>query len=117
MSENVFAVAAERLRRKPRTRAPRKYLLSPVRAAQYAAEAVAMVLLASVDTFGGALALGLFAGLCYARQNLLVVAPVYALSVIAFSPSPWTVLYVAVPVLLFAGVYILFYRLRKNVHP
>ena len=62
------------------------------------------------------LALGLFAGLCYARQNLLVVAPVYALSVIAFSPSPWTVLYVAVPVLLFAGVYILFYRLRKNVH-
>lgn len=116
MSENVFAVAAERLRRKPRTRAPRKYLLSPVRAAQYAAEAVAMVLLASVDTFGGALALGLFAGLCYARQNLLVVAPVYALSVIAFSPSPWTVLYVAVPVLLFAGVYILFYRLRKNVH-
>ena len=69
MSENVFAVAAERLRRKPRTRAPRKYLLSPVRAAQYAEEAVAMVLLASVDTFGGALALGLFAGLCYARQH------------------------------------------------
>ena len=79
-------------------------------------QAAAMVLLASVDEFGGALALGLFAGLCYARQNMLLVAPVYALSVIAFAPSPWTLLYVAVPVVVFAAVYFAFYRLRRNVH-
>ena len=83
-------------RRRPR--APRRYLLSPARAATYAASVAAMVLLASVDRFGGAFALGLFAGLCYARSNLLVVAPAYILSVIAFSPTPWTLLCVAVPV-------------------
>lgn len=116
MSENVFARATGHARKRPRAHAPRKYLLSPVRAARYAAEILAMVLLASVDTFGGAFALGFFVGLCYARQNLLIVAPVYALSVIAFSPSPWTVLYVAVPIILFAGIYFVFYRLRKNVH-
>lgn len=79
-------------------------------------QAAALVLLASVDRFGGALALGLFVGLCYARQNLAVIAPVYALAVIAFEPSPWTLLYVAVPVLLYVAVYVGFYRARKNVH-
>lgn len=103
-------------KRRPRARAPRKYLLSPSKAASYALQAAALVLLASVDRFGGALALGLFAGLCYARQNLAVIAPVYALAVIAFEPSPWTLLYVAVPVLLYVAVYVGFYRARKNVH-
>ena len=75
-----------------------------------------MVLLASVERFGGAFALGLFAGLCYARSNLLVVAPAYILSVIAFSPTPWTLLCVAVPVVLYIGIYFAFYRLRRNVN-
>ena len=91
-------------------------MLSPARAATYAASVAAMVLLASVDRFGGAFALGLFAGLCYARSNLLVVAPAYILSVIAFSPTPWTLLCVAVPVVLYIGIYFAFYRLRRNVN-
>ena len=91
-------------------------MLSPARAAAYAASVAAMVLLASVDRFGGAFALGLFAGLCYARSNLLVVAPAYILSVIAFSPTPWTLLCVAVPVVLYIGIYFAFYRLRRNVN-
>ena len=103
-------------KRRPRAHAARRYMLSPAKAACYALQAAATVLLASVDEFGGALALGLFAGLCYARQNMLLVAPVYALSVIAFAPSPWTLLYVAVPVVVFAAVYFAFYRLRRNVH-
>lgn len=74
-----------------------------------------MFLLASVDTFGGALALGMFAGLCYARQNLLIVAPMYAVAVMVFNPSWWTLLFVAVPIFLFTGVYLVFYRFRKNV--
>lgn len=106
-------------RKSPRARAhsrvPRKYVLSPVRAARYAVEILAMFLLASVDDFGGALALGLFVGLVYARQNMLVVAPVYMLAVIVFSPSWWTLLYVAVPVIVFVVVYMAFFRLRKNV--
>ena len=105
-----------RTKRGKKARAAAKYILSPTRAARYTVQAAALVLLASVDVFGGALALGLFAGLCYARQNLTFLAPVYALAVIAFSPSPWTVLYVAVPILLFVAVYVIFYRLRKNVH-
>ena len=110
------AVGKRLPRRHARARVPRKYMLSPVRAAQYAAQILSMFLLASVEDFGGALALGLFAGLVYARRNMLVVAPVYALAVIAFSPSWWTVLYVSVPVLLFFVVYLVFFRLRKNVH-
>ena len=93
-----------RTKRGKKARAAAKYILSPTRAARYTVQAAALVLLASVDVFGGALALGLFAGLCYARQNLTFLAPVYALAVIAFSPSPWTVLYVAVPILLFVAV-------------
>lgn len=102
-------------RRKRRAR--KNYLLSPAKAATYAVEFAALLLLASVEEFGGALALGLFAGLTYARQNLLVVAPMYALSVVAFAPDPWTVLFVAVPILVFAGIYVVFFRLRRSVHP
>ncbi len=113
--ERAFSLRAERVRRKRRAHAPRRYLLSPAKAASYAAGMAAMVLVASVDGFGGALALGMFAGLCYAGQNMLIVAPVYLLSVIAFSPTLFTLLYTVVPVVAFAVVYIIFYRMRKNV--
>ena len=63
-----------RLIGRQRARIPKRFLLSPAKAALYAAGAAATVLLASVDTFGGALALGWFAGLGYARQNMLVTA-------------------------------------------
>ena len=106
-----------RLIGRQRARIPKRFLLSPAKAALYAAGAAATVLLASVDTFGGALALGWFAGLGYARQNMLVTAPVYVLSVIAFSPSPWTLLFVSVPVVVFAVMYAVCTRLRKRVRP
>lgn len=115
MRAKVFP-GAVRLTGRRRTRIPKRFLLSPAKAAVYAAETAAAVLLASVDTFGGALALGWFAGLSYSRQNMLITAPVYALAVIAFSPSAWTLLYVAVPLAVFALLYAVFYRLRKNVH-
>lgn len=110
------AMAGVRRKRMRAPRSPRRYLLSPSRAAAYAIAVAALVLLASVDDLGGALALGLFAGLCYARLNMLLVAPAYVLSVIAFSPSVWTLVYVAVPVAVFAVVYFIFHRLRRNVH-
>lgn len=110
----ISARRAPRPRR--RGRAP-SFSLSPVRAAQYTAQALILILLSSVDGVGGTLALGMFAGLAYARQNLLIVAPMYMVAVVIFNPSWWTLLYVAVPVAVFAAVYIAFYRLRKNVHP
>ena len=95
------AMAGVRRKRMRAPRSPRRYLLSPSRAAAYAIAVAALVLLASVNDLGGALALGLFAGLCYARLNMLLVAPAYVLSVIAFAPSVWTLVYVAVPVAVF----------------
>lgn len=103
--------------RRPRAHPRRQFYLSPSSAAAYALCVLALFLVASVRDFGGALALGLFAGLAYARRNLLVVAPAYALAVIVFSPSPWTLLYVAVPVVLFFVLYFAYYRRRRNVNP
>ena len=108
--------APPRRPRKPRARARRNIYLSPSVAAGYVVAVLSLFLAASVDDFGGALALGLFAGLSYARRNLLVIAPAYALAVIVFSPSLWTLLYVAVPVALFFALYFAYYRRRKNVN-
>lgn len=103
--------------RKPRAHRRRNVYLSPANAAGYALSVLALFLAASVKDFGGALALGLFAGLAYARRNLTVIAPAYALAVIVFSPALWTLLYVAVPVILFFALYFAYFRRRKNVNP
>lgn len=99
-----------------RARRPaRRYLLSPSKAALFTVEFLLLALFSSVPDFGMALALAVFTGLVYARQNLAVIAPAYIVSAIIFNISWWTLLYAAVPVVLFMLLYFAFFRMRKNV--
>jgi stage II sporulation protein E len=84
-------------------------------ALMYLAEGGLLFLFASVNEIGGALALGLFAGLIYARENMLLLAPLYILACVTFSLSWWTLLFAAVPVLLFGIMYAVYYRYKRNV--
>ncbi|MEG2540773.1 MAG: hypothetical protein RSB59_03240, partial [Clostridia bacterium] len=82
---------------------------------EFVAESLLIFLLASVPKVGGALALGLFSGLVFSKQNLLLLSPIYMVAVIVFALSWWTLLYVAVPVLLLLGLYLVFFKLKRNV--
>lgn len=86
-----------------------------VQAVRYSVEALLIFLLASVDDVGGAMALGLFVGLVYSKQNLLILAPVYVIACAVFALSWWTLLYCVIPVVLLSGLYAVFYKLKRNV--
>ena len=102
-------------------RAERKYFpsfnlkLSPKSIVPFVTECLLLFLFASVDKFGFALALGLFSGLVYARQNILVVAPCYILACFLFTLAWQTLLFALAPVAVLVGVYVVFFKLRKNV--
>ena len=102
-------------------RAERKYFpsfslkLSPKSIVPFVTECLLLFLFASVDKFGFALALGLFSGLVYARQNILVVAPCYILACFLFTLAWQTLLFALAPVAVLVGVYAVFFKLRKNV--
>ncbi|MCM1306863.1 MAG: SpoIIE family protein phosphatase [Bacteroides sp.] len=102
-------------------RAERKFFpsfdlkLSPKTAIKFVAEVLSIFLVASVDEFGFALALALFCGLVYARQNIIAIAPAYVLACCVFMLSWWTLLYAVVPVILLFALYAAFFKLRRNV--
>lgn len=102
-------------------RAERKFFpsfdlkLSPKTAISFTAEVLCMFLLASVPQFGFALALALFCGLAYARQNILAVAPAFILACCVFMLDWWTLLYTVVPVAVLFALYAVFFKLKRNV--
>ena len=89
--------------------------LSPRSILPFVAECLLLFLFASVDKFGFALALGLFCGFVYARQNILLVFPCYALACYVFTLSWQVLLFALAPALVLVGVYALFYKLKCNV--
>jgi len=102
-------------------RAERKFFptfdfkLSASTAVKFIAEALLLFLVASVPDFGFALALALFCGLVYAKQNVIALAPVFIVACCVFMLSWWTLLYAAVPVLTLVALYAVFSRLKRNV--
>ena len=102
-------------------RAERKFFpsfnlkFSPKAALPFAAECLLLFLFASVDKFGFALALGLFCGLVYARQNIFLIAPSYILACFVFVLDWKMLLFALAPVLVLVAVYAVFYKLKRNV--
>ncbi len=102
-------------------RAERKFFpsfdfrLSPKTAIKFAAECVCLFLVASVDEFGFALALALFCGLVYARQNIIAISPAYIVACCVFVPDWWTLLYAVSPVITLVALYAIYLRLKRNV--
>ena len=102
-------------------RAERKFFpsfdlkLSPRTAVKFVAECLCLFLVASVNEFGFALALALFCGLVYARQNIIAIAPAFIVACCVFTPSWWTLLYTVCPVGLLVALYAVYIRWRKNV--
>lgn len=81
----------------------------------FVAECLLLFLFASVDKFGFALALGLFCGFVYARQNILLILPCYALACFVFSLSWQVLLFALAPALVLVCAYALFFKLKRNV--
>jgi len=102
-------------------RAERKFFptfdfrLSPKTAIKFVAECLCLFLLASVGDFGFALALALFCGLSYARQNILAIAPAFIIACCVFALDVWMLLYSAVPVLILFALYAVFFKFKRNV--
>ncbi|MDE6302697.1 MAG: hypothetical protein K2M36_03820, partial [Clostridia bacterium] len=102
-------------------RAERKFFpsfdlkLSPVTAVKFVAECLCLFLVASVNEFGFALALALFCGFVYARQNIIAIAPAFIVACCVFMPSWWTLLYTVIPVGLLVALYAIYIHWRKNV--
>lgn len=89
--------------------------LSVKTAVKFVIESLLIFLFASAGKFGFALALALFCGLTYARQNILILAPSFIVATCVFSLSWWTLLYAATPVIILISLYLVFLKLRKNV--
>lgn len=79
------------------------------------AECLLLFLFASVPKFGFALALGLFCGLVYARQNILIVSPCYVLACFVFTLDWHSLLFALAPAVVLVAVYLLFFKLKRNV--
>ncbi len=98
-----------------KTRGGRDYIISPTIALKYMFEFAVMILLFSTGQTGFALALGLFAGLTYARQNLLVLAPLFVVAGCVFLDNWWTLIFLSVPPVAFTALYFVYTRFKRNV--
>jgi len=91
------------------------FKLSPASALPFVVECLLIFLFASVEKFGFALALALFAGLTYSRQNMLLIAPFFIVATYVFTLDWQYVLFAIAPVLVLVLVYFAFFKIRKNV--
>ncbi len=89
--------------------------LNPKSAILFVVESLLIFLFASVQDFGFALCLGLFSALCYARQNILALAPCFIAACCVFSLEWWTLLYAVSPVVVLTFLYLIFFAKKKNV--
>lgn len=77
----------------------------------------ALLLLAMAKTKGGfsPFTLGFFVALVYARRNFLVVSPLYVLANFIINPTLYVLFLSALPVAIFAIVYFVHYKMKKEV--
>lgn len=78
-------------------------------------EGLAIFLFASVNRFGFALSLALLCGLVFARQNILILAPCFIVATCVFTLEWWSLLYAVSPVIVLILLYVIFFKLKKNV--
>lgn len=89
--------------------------MTPTVAVKFVAQCMLIFLFASVRDFGYALALALFCGMVYARQNLLTLAPAFIAACCVFNLDWWSLLYSVTPAALLVGLYLVYFKLRRNV--
>lgn len=78
-------------------------------------EGLAIFLFASIDKFGFAFSLALLCGLVFARQNILIIAPCFIVATGVFSLEWITLAYSTAPVVVLILLYLLCFKLKKNV--
>lgn len=78
-------------------------------------EGLLIFLLASIKDFGFAMSLALFCALVYARQNILALAPCFIVASVVFCFSWQMLLYALTPVVLLVFLYMIFFKLKRNV--
>ena len=91
------------------------YILDPYKALKFTVEFILMMLFFSAGKVGYALALGLFSGLVYARQNLLIISPLYIIAGGVFLNDWLGLIFLVAPPLVFAVLYFAYTRFKKNV--
>lgn len=84
-------------------------------AVAFVIEGLLIFLLASIEDFGFAMSLALFCALVYARQNILALAPCFIVANVVFCFAWQMLLYALSPVILLIFLYMLFFKLKRNV--
>lgn len=84
-------------------------------AVAFVLEGLLIFLLASIKDFGFAFSLALFCALVYARQNILALAPCFVVASVVFCFAWQMLLYALTPVILLILLYMLFFKLKRNV--
>lgn len=89
---------------------------NPSEIIKYAAFFLAFVFFSRATLFEfSPFALGLFVGLVYSRQNVLILTPLYVLASLTMNLSLYTLLYSVTPALILIGCYYACYKLSKRV--
>ena len=91
------------------------YVINPQTALKYILEFLLMLLFFSTGEIGYALAVGFFGGLAYARQNLLVISPMFIIAGGVFLTDWLGLVFLAVPPIVFVGLYFIYSHFKKNV--
>lgn len=91
------------------------YAVSPQKALKYTLEFLLMMLFFSAGDIGYALAVALFSGLVYARQNLLIISPLFIIAGGVFLTQWLGWVFLAVPPVVFMVLYFMYTRFKKNV--
>ncbi|MDD4840250.1 MAG: hypothetical protein PHE93_06275, partial [Clostridia bacterium] len=102
-------------RAKSRVKARPKLTLKVI--TKYSVIFALMVLFANAKMAGdlSPFSLGFFVGLVFAKQNMLVLAPLYILAALTGDFSTQALIYASAPIIILAIVYIIFFRLSRSV--
>ena len=103
---------AQRVLKKKR---PTAYVLDTRKALEYTVEFLLMISFFSTGKVGYALAVGLFGGLVYARQNLVIISPLFIIAGGVFLKDWIGSIFLAVPPVVFVVLYFAYTRFKKNV--
>ena len=91
------------------------YVINPRTALIYTVEFLLLILFFSTGEIGYALAVGLFGGLAYARQNLLVITPFFLIAGGVFLTDVLGLIFLVVPPVIFVGLYFVYSHFKRNV--
>jgi stage II sporulation protein E len=106
---NPFQKLAARIKAKPKA--------AVFAVAKYAVYFALMTLFSNAKMVGNLspFALGLFIGLVYAKQNILVLSPLYILACLTGGFSVFNLIFSAAPVIVLTFTYLIFNRLNRSV--